>query len=154
MKTFLSKYLKIGSLVLVTGLSFLFSAGTFNDDDPDPCFPEGTRAWDGYQCFCNVGYKGKCCEINMDTDQAMVGCNFPDDFEFKMTPLACSMRVDGGAELEAVLIKIVTITAKGAGWFEVAFDGIAYKCEKGRMMKDCMTKDCSAALKELLGFTK
>lgn len=76
MKTFLIKYLKMGSLVLVTGLSFLFSASTFNDDDPNPCFPEGTRAWDGYQCFCNVGYRGKCCEIDMETNRELVGCNF------------------------------------------------------------------------------
>ena len=122
MKTFLIKYLKMGSLVLVTGLSFLFSASTFNDDDPNPCFPEGTRAWDGYQCFCNVGYRGKCCEID----------------------------IYGGADLEPKLRKIVHINITGDGYFNVTLHNFAYNCIKGRLMKECTNKDCSGAYSEII----
>ena len=123
MKTFLIKYLKMGSLVLVTGLSFLFSASTFNDDDPNPCFPEGTRAWDGYQCFCNVGYRGKCCEIDMETNRELVGCK---------------------------LRKIVHINITGDGYFNVTLHNFAYNCIKGRLMKECTNKDCSGAYSEII----
>lgn len=150
MKTFLIKYLKMGSLVLVTGLSFLFSASTFNDDDPNPCFPEGTRVWDGYQCFCNVGYRGKCCEIDMETNRELVGCNFPDNFEFKQVPIECQVDIYGGADLEPKLRKIVHINITGDGYFNVTLHNFAYNCIKGRLMKECTNKDCSGAYSEII----
>ena len=65
-----------------------------------------------YQCFCNVGYRGKCCEIDMETNRELVGCNFPDNFEFKQVPIECQVDIYEGLILSLNCGRLFILTSQ------------------------------------------
>ena len=77
MKTPLLKNLKLWILVGVTGLSFLSSMTVSGNEDINPCYREGTIAWAEGKCICNLGYTGKCCEVDQMTGESMAKCSLP-----------------------------------------------------------------------------